>query len=682
MKPAAPAWIASLTDALRELAARPWCLFLLLVALNALIRPYGGIVHDARLYSLQVVNHLEGGTYHEDLFLRYGSQDQYSLFSVLAAPAVHLLGVHLGFLLLYLAFNALFLLAIQRFVETVIEDRVISTLSLLFIAVCPLFFGGLGIFQVHEPFLTPRLMAITLTLFGLVAGLNRRWLLAFLLGIGGLILHPLMAFPGLLVLSGLLAFDLLGLRKFMVLAIGLGLAGLTVLAVEPIGLRLFGFMDEEWRTLIRRASPYNFPSEWTWSDWVNNTVALLMVFGGAWAMRGEQPRTAMFLFITASVALSGLLGTWVSSHSYYALLFQGQPYRAMWLVKLLQFPVAFCLAARLWQSGSQVASVTTIVMLAFLFGYTSDGLVLELSLPLFFFPFFVLGYRGLEAAPRRLDWFRRSLAASFLCGLFAWAAFKITLLILFRHQLYEFVDILGFVYRLVGHAGPLFWVALTLTLLALAVRKKLQLGSFVGGCLVLGLAVQLGLFVLSRSEYYQGNFSPDYTDLRFVQKYLEESTGPKTTLPTVYSSLNHVENVWLDWRALSYFNELQVVGVLFSRKTAVEGLRRAELVRNFELGFYQEREHVLSPELRRRVQDLFQTATLQVEPTRADLEKLCRDEAIDFLVLKQGFPGLYSAENGRVFVYDCRKVRAVLGAPSSTQVAVLPSVKVESERAK
>src|SRR6266404_6233513 len=86
-------WIARAHDALARLAEKPWTLFVVLLAINALARPYGGITHDTRLYSVQVLNRVEDGAYADDLFFRYGSQDEYSLFSRLAAPRVHVLGL-------------------------------------------------------------------------------------------------------------------------------------------------------------------------------------------------------------------------------------------------------------------------------------------------------------------------------------------------------------------------------------------------------------------------------------------------------------------------------------------------------------------------------------------------------------------------------------------------------------
>src|SRR6516164_6054317 len=97
--------IMSVSAALSRLAGRPACLLGLLLALNALARPYVSLIHDSRLYAVQVLNRLEGGTYADDLYLGYGSQDQFSLFSHAAVPLVGLLGLEPAFFLLYLVFN-------------------------------------------------------------------------------------------------------------------------------------------------------------------------------------------------------------------------------------------------------------------------------------------------------------------------------------------------------------------------------------------------------------------------------------------------------------------------------------------------------------------------------------------------------------------------------------------------
>src|SRR5690242_19940574 len=102
MRPDALPWPDRIAASLRALRDRPATLFLVLFALNALVLPYAGFIHDARLYGVQVLNKVEGGAFADDLFFRYGSQDKFSLFSTAVAPAAAVLGIDTTFFILYL----------------------------------------------------------------------------------------------------------------------------------------------------------------------------------------------------------------------------------------------------------------------------------------------------------------------------------------------------------------------------------------------------------------------------------------------------------------------------------------------------------------------------------------------------------------------------------------------------
>src|SRR5436190_8917324 len=96
---------------LDRLAANRFALWCLLMVLNALAAPYQGLHHDARLYAAQVSERIWPGSYGDDLYLRYGSQDRYSVFTPLIAPLVAALGVTHSFLIVYLLCKGLFLWA-------------------------------------------------------------------------------------------------------------------------------------------------------------------------------------------------------------------------------------------------------------------------------------------------------------------------------------------------------------------------------------------------------------------------------------------------------------------------------------------------------------------------------------------------------------------------------------------
>ena len=125
--------------------------------------------------------------------------------------------------------------------------------------------------------------------------------------------------------------------------------------------------------------------------------------------------------------------------------------------------------------------------------------------------------------------------------------------------------------------------------------------------------------------------------------------------------------MWLDVKATSYFSILQTAGVMFNRRTAEEIERRARLVSKFEMAQQRQKEIFLSDDEKLGVENLFKIPFDSPEPTQENLAWLCREPGLDLIVIPQEFPGLYSAGNGRIFVYECQYVRTKLGLAESAQ---------------
>ncbi len=657
-------WSDQALGAVRNVAARPGALFCLLLALNSLARPYAPLLHDAKLYAVQVLNHLEPGSYGDDLFLRFGSQDQFSLFSRVAAPLAGLLGVELTFFLLYLVFNALFLLALMRFIERLVTDRVLSTFALIFLAVIPLPFGGHAVFNAHEPFLTPRIMANSFVLFGLDGILQKRFGRALIFTVLAGLMHPLMAFGGCMIWAGCLAVENLGRRRLLWLGGTLGVLGLAVLAIPPLGFNLFGSMDEDWRLVVRHASAYNFPDEWYFSDWLNVAVSLLAVLGVGLLWRDTDPRRSRFLLVVAGAGAVGLLGTVLGSFHPYALLFQGQPYRVLWILKVLQFPLGLLLACHLIRE--KTAPGAGLLLFAY-FGVT-NGLWLECFLPLLFFPIVTIAIRGLEKPPARADWFVRTGAISLVLGFLVWAVFKAYLLWNGRHELLARFDLLDYVRTLLENIGIVVWLFVILAVLIHLGRGNFG-PAFTAGALGVALACQLAWFAVPTVPHYRENLSRYGQDVDFVRNFLQERRPSQSPLPTVYCFMGRAEYLWVDMRAKSYFDWAQIVGVLFNRRTAMEGHRRAQIVAPFEIDRIQEAIDFMPDSVKRWNRAVYQADLDRPPPGLQDLERLCREGGLDYAVLKQEFPGLAAAGNGRIYIYDCRQVRAALKLASPTAVA-------------
>src|SRR5262249_12563910 len=192
----------------------------------------------------------------------------YSVFTSVMAPVAAAIGLGPAFLLVYLLSKALFFGALLRLTFALVPDRAAAVLALVYLAMAPLPLGGNEIFHLNEPFLTPRTPACGLVLLRRERGLARRPGQAALLLGGAFALHPLMAFGGglALLLWGALAWLRPG--ALAALAALAGVAGAAVVFHEPLGTRLFGHLDEEWREVILELCFFIHPAAWTAGDWL------------------------------------------------------------------------------------------------------------------------------------------------------------------------------------------------------------------------------------------------------------------------------------------------------------------------------------------------------------------------------------------------------------------------------
>src|SRR5262249_37872532 len=155
--------------------------------------------HDARLYGAQVMERIQPGTFANDLYLKYGSQDRFTVWTPLTAPLVWLLGLPLAYWLLYCACKAVFFWAAVRLVRRVVQDDMALILSMLLLAMYLAPFGGHRTFNLNESFLTPRILSAALVMFSLERMLAGRWGMALALQGFAVVVHPIMALGGLTV---------------------------------------------------------------------------------------------------------------------------------------------------------------------------------------------------------------------------------------------------------------------------------------------------------------------------------------------------------------------------------------------------------------------------------------------------------------------------------------------------
>jgi len=309
---------------------------LALVALAACIlaawmleHPFAGIYHDSVLYTFQALARLHPEPLAHDIFLRFGSQDQYTIFSPLYAAAIRLLGVEpaaaiLTFLCHVLFFCSAWLLARQ------FMARELALVAVGLLVALPSGYGADYIFNYIEEFLTPRQPSEAFALAGLAAALAGRNGWAFASMAIGALLHPIIGVAGVVLLLSLRV----AIPKPQ-LATGIACVGFSLLAgtayLMPTGP--FSRMDDTWLHLIGQRSQFLFVLRWSADDWARALTPLgVLAVGAVAAVEVPIRRFCLAALITAAagVALCVLGGDLLR----IVIVLQAQTWRWLWIANV------------------------------------------------------------------------------------------------------------------------------------------------------------------------------------------------------------------------------------------------------------------------------------------------------------------------------------------------------------
>ena len=660
----------AIASILTSLAERPGSLLCALLALDLLALPYAGLTRDGMLYSGQVLNRALGGYLDDDLFFKFGSQDRFSAFSHIFAPAVPYLGITLTFLLGYLATKALLLYGLQRLAFRVIPSPAIAVASLLTVAVYFLPFGSTGLLTLNESVLTPRLGACGLALLAIDATLSRRWVLALLMATAGFLLHPIMALPGIGVCVLFLVWTRLPPR--IEIAVGVLTAIVVGIVLTPaVGYRLFGQMDPTWLDeVVHFTGALLSPQAWHWTCWPRIVFAFVVCLAAAWRMRVDHADCARLLVSISVVSAGGLLVSTIANELGYRLLAQAQVHRALYLVEFAQFPAAFWLGTMLFLDANRRGQVVGVLIA---FGVLElPYLILiatQMDLETFFKQVFfklvmvylsaflvaLLAIRGIDRAPKRPDWVSRTLAWTLGAGSFLWGIYVAVLVVSF-HSGTASLHLERQTWRAAIETLPLFSrLVLAFGLVALAGWAVGWDGAF--RFLTLGVAAVAAWVAcyVPTTIYDSAGYLQFESDIRFVDGFLKQH---ESRHPTIYWPNERLDMVWVDLQARSYAHAYQTAGIVFSEPMSHEAARRAERIGPFEFHrALQETEGITEQRIAASAW-YWNLDAGQRTPTEADLRKLCADPCLDYAVLREKFDGLYAAENGHVYLYDCRRIAA------------------------
>lgn len=346
---------------------RTVALTLALVAAWMLLHAYVGIRQDAVEYAMQGLAHAHPNLWMKDIYLRFGSQDNFTVFARLYARVILWLGLEPAARLLTLLSQAGFFIAAWRLGRRLLPpEYVVFGLGLLITLQGG--YGSFGLFRVAEDMLTPRLAAEAFVLFGLIAWLRGQRGIAALCLVLALGLHPIMALAGVMFWLWLT----MGLPRPWLSA---GLIGAGMLALILIGLGASGpplRFDELWFSLGPARVPFVLVGHWSAGDWAANLVPLSALIVASVII--EAPATRRLLLAALATGVSGLVLAWIGGDwLHLVLIVQGQPWRWLWLSTVfatLSLPLS---AVLLWQRGRLGQATAALLLASYLLMRESFG---------------------------------------------------------------------------------------------------------------------------------------------------------------------------------------------------------------------------------------------------------------------------------------------------------------------
>jgi hypothetical protein len=302
-----------------------------LVALWALIHRFVGLQRDGELYAFQALARIHPAL-NADVYLAFNSQDRYSIFSPLYAFCIaHSslqtadLGLFLFCTLLY--FCAAYLVSRKLFGATA------GWLTIGLLIIVSGRYGAYEVFSYSEDYLTARSLAVALIVLSLALQASSYRFLAGFTAAVAMLVHPIMALPGILLLiclnlpvAACLAGAALGCLAVLALAI--------FASATPMLANYLPLMDPAWLEVVQERSQFLFLNSWRPVDWeltarpfVSLTLAALV----ATDARGRKLYVVAMLIGIAGLAVALIAG----AIGPVAIFVQGQAWRWIWLTSFV-----------------------------------------------------------------------------------------------------------------------------------------------------------------------------------------------------------------------------------------------------------------------------------------------------------------------------------------------------------
>lgn len=594
---------------------------------------YQGLAHDGMFYAGQAIFRLDSIAFAKDLFFAYGSQDNFTVFSGLYAWAVLKFGLPTASAVMLATAHVFWLSALVWLLQGIFRGPSLW-LAVILVVTLPASYGSYGLLSYGESFLTARIWAEAPSLLAVACVLRGYRVWAVVAVAVAASIHPVIAFaPALFVFYYGFSWP----QQLLLALLALGaIAGLNLAAIPPFA-KLAEVMDPTWLGLATVRSPFVFLDQWRSEEYHAPLFLLLLLSTTAVCdvTRRRLWRAALAV-LASGMGLALLAVFWPG-----VMLIQMQPWRVLWLGKVLAVAATVALWRTTW-GGSPYSRLLLGALLAC--GLTVESTGLFCAVPV---AVLIICWHTLHLEPRLPSWF----------WALAWGAIAVVV------------------------AENLFWrialSALTLdsddaALLQVTLADRLFILAKETGWLGFP-AVLVGIYWLLRRRMASAKWMSAVFGLTLVyfayhwqrtndwqtaEERLQEAGIPELAALIQPQHLTYWPEghhyLWFVLHRGSYASFHQAAGLIFSRQTAIEAERR--LARLKTLGF---------PDSRFAWVPIRSNRESSASANLDSLIHVCHDPILDYVILSQPIQGADSVAafslhrpDEQYQLYACAPLRA------------------------
>jgi hypothetical protein len=607
----------------------------MLIPIWLVMHGYHGLIADAQIYAFQAMARIRPQLA-VDLYLQNTSQDQFTVFSPFYAFFIAHMGLETAARLLTLIFTA-WLFAAAWSLARVFTGRATACLVVAFLVIVSGDYGAAGVFQITENYLTARLPAEAMIVSALVCHFRGRQALGLALSLTALLIHPLMALPGCLVL--------MCLRLPNRINVAIGVAGIVATlalagaaATIPAVANVITIVDKDWLHVIRERSQFLLLPLWSLRDWSLNTrpfvclVLTVLVF--------QDVRIRKLCAVVALVGGVGLVIALIGSTiGPVAILLQGQAWRWLWPCVFVSAVVLPPTVLKIWRD-ERCGPLCALLLVC---GWTITAIGGTACVLLALIAWLARDYISMRAS-RIVRWF----TALLVIALIAWTAITCGKAVTAAPNASLLVS------RLLADSRGLTELRAFALILAAATWWAIHNAKNVSPPIILSATFLVISALVWSTAFQQQHLIGSVAQIEEFSDWA--NAIPPTSTVLVAPSQDVGAFVWFTLQRPNYLSLDQSAGVVFSRETATEVERRSQILLPL-----MDPDWKILTSLRQKL------GKQKVDPKRpltADiLVKICTDPKLGFVVSPEniGFNPIIHERAGAWkdwSLYDCGTVRS------------------------